>query len=134
MDSIDLLNKINNYSKNKIVNLIELKYFIDNTSKKEFEQIIFIGKFLKGMLSILTGNKASKSDKIKLMPEYTKNITDLTDILKLIASKNITDKNFSIEYFQTKFFDLNQSSMQNFTTLISDLSICKDYFNELRDK
>ena len=87
MYSSELLDKIDNWSKNKLVNLDDLKFIIDNSSEEEFKQIIFTAKFLKGMLNILTGNKASKTEKMKLIPEYTKNISELTDNLKTIISR-----------------------------------------------
>lgn len=134
MNSIDLLNKINNYSKNKIVNIDDLKFIIDITSEEEFNKIIFTAKFLKGMLNILMGNMASKDEKMKLMPEYTKNISELTENLKSVASKQPTEKYYTLKYFQDKYFDLNQLAMQNLTTLITDLAYCKEYFNDLREK
>lgn len=130
MYSSELLDKIDNWSKNKLVNLDDLKFIIDNSSEEEFKQIIFTAKFLKGMLNILTGNKASKTEKMKLMPEYTKNISELTDNLKTIISRTPDSDEFTPDYFQNKYLDLNQTSMQNFTSLISDLAICKDYFND----
>ena len=133
MLSSELLDNLFNYSKNKIVNISDLKLIIDNSNEEEFKQLIFTAKFLKGMLNILTGNKASQSDKMKLMPEYTKNIAELTEILKSIISRTQNNNKSTPDYFQNKYFDLNQTSMQNFTSLISDLSICKDYFNDQKN-
>jgi hypothetical protein len=128
--TIDLILDIKEFSNGKIKNdfelsvLLEAGYFTDK--KPIFDELIFKAKFLNGLLNIFSENPGQEQME-KLIPEFAKNLEELTVLMKsiLISSDEITNK-----YFREKYFDVNPKIINELALLIMDLSACKDYFND----
>jgi hypothetical protein len=128
----DLILQIKDFSDGKIKNdfdlsvLLEAGYFTDK--KPLFEDLIFKAKFLYGMMNIFSGNP-SREHFEKLIPEFGKNLEDFIGLLKNITG----DGNDTItKAFSEKYFTISPDVMQELANLISDLSLCKDYINEMK--
>jgi len=128
--TIDLILDIKEFSNGKIKNdfelsvLLEAGYFTDK--KPIFDELIFKAKFLNGLLNIFSENPGQEQME-KLIPEFAKNLEELTVLMKsiLISSDEITNK-----YFREKYFNVNPKIINELALLIMDLSACKDYFND----
>jgi len=126
-----LISEIQNFSGNRLKNVNDTGLLIElsdtGNSEDPFFDVLFISKFLYGSKAILS--KENDIDKEKLLKEFQLNLSDLKRIIKEIIEENneITAK------FDKKYFELTQESMSNLYELISDLKICKDYFNSLKN-
>ena len=128
-----LLSEIQNHSGNKFKFPDELGFIIELSTypgnSKIFDEIIFTGKYLNGLKSILLKESGSEESKQKIFIEFGSNlellIRDLTSILK-------SQKNKLSELFNKKFLDNNSESLVNLTGMIEDLALVKNYFNDLR--
>jgi hypothetical protein len=128
--TINLILDIKEYSDGKIKNDFELSVLLESgyfTDKRPlFEELIFKAKFLNGVLNIFSGNPGQ--DKMdKLMPEFAKNLEDLTGLMKKIVGTSGEGIN---KIFQEKYFVVKPDVINELTLLIMDLSACKDYFND----
>lgn len=132
--TIDLILDIKEFSGGKLKNEFELSALIEYTKTKpnkiSFESIIFKAKFLKGLSKIIAVNPDSKEDTDKLLSEYTEELKKLT----LLIRDSLTDTDSVIlGMFKNKFFELTQECFLNLNLLIEDLSVCKDFFNDLKN-
>jgi len=126
-NTINIFQKINTFSRFGITNKNDILTLLETSDEKVFHEIIFTAKFLNGLLNILKGEKATNQEKQGLMPEYTKNIAELTDKIKEALNNSPEE----LKHFENSYLELNPISMQNYTSLISDLANCKDYFNSI---
>jgi|WetSurSiteA1Bulk_404760.scaffolds.fasta_scaffold110342_2 hypothetical protein len=128
----DLILDIKDYSNGKIKNDFELSVLLESgyfTDKKTlFEELIFKAKFLYGMLNILSGNPDREYFE-KLMPEFAGNLTEFTGLIKNII---VECDDTVLKMFSEKYFDINPEVMPRLTILITDLTACKDYFNDMK--
>jgi hypothetical protein len=128
----DLILDIIEYSNGKIRNDFELSVLLESgyfTDKKPlFEELIFKAKFLYGMLNIFSGNPEREYFE-KLMPEFAGKLTEFTGLIKNII-KECDDT--VIKIFSDKYFVLNPEVMPRLAILITDLTACKDYFNDMK--
>lgn len=129
----DLLLDIKEYSNGKIKNDFELSVLFEAgyfANKTVFGELIFKAKFLNGILKILSDNPAQDVTE-KLMPEFAKNLEELTGLIKdiLVAADESANK-----IFFEKYFDVKPDIISELALLIMDLSACKDYFNDIKYK
>jgi|WetSurSiteA1Bulk_404760.scaffolds.fasta_scaffold03281_2 hypothetical protein len=131
-ETINLILDIKEYSNGKIKNDFELSVLFESgyfTDKRPlFEELIFKAKFLNGMLNILSGNPGQDQME-KLMPEFAKNLEDLTNLMKEIVGTSGEGIN---KIFREKYFVIKPEVIKELTFLVMDLAACKDYFNERR--
>lgn len=130
--TIDLILEIKDFSNGKVKNdfdlsvLLETGYFTDK--KPVFEELIFKAKFLYGMLNIFSGNPYQEHFE-KILPEFGKNLEEFTGILRKITEDG---NDYITKPFREKYLNISPEVLPELAILISDLSICKDYFNEMK--
>lgn len=132
-ETIDLILDIKEFSNGKLKNEFELSALIEYTNNDKshvsFRDIIFKAKFLKGLARVIAVSTDSKENSEKFISEYTAELKKLTEmILSGLSGSN----QIILDSFKKKFFELTPESLKSFNLLIEDLSICKDYFNDLR--
>lgn len=133
-DTIDLILDIKEFSGGKLKNEFELSALIEYTntgnSDVSFRDIIFKAKFLKGLMKVISVSSVPKENSEKFMSEYTSELKNLTELIL----KGLNNSNPSIsDSFTSKFFELTPESLMSLNLLIEDLSVCKDYFNDLKN-
>ncbi len=134
-ETIDLILDIKEFSGGKLKNEFELSALIEYTKTRPnsitFDSIIFKAKFLKGLSKVIAVNSDSKEDMEKLLSEYTEELKNLTI---LIQDSLIDSDAVIMSSLKNKFFELTPDCFLNLNLLIEDLSVCKDYFNDLKNK
>jgi len=126
-----LVEKINEHSRKPLKNAYEVSALLEsayNLSKAaEFKDLIFTAKYINGLKNVLS-NRIINGDDImeKIFDEFNKNIQKFIELLKrmVIPSDKKTE-----EFFNVKYFKLDQESIVNSMELIEDLTSCKEYFN-----
>lgn len=133
-NTIDLILDIKEYSGGKLKNEFELSALIEYTHSKpnpvSFENIIFKAKFLKGLSKVIAVNTDSKENSEKLLAEYS---DELKNLVSMIQNSLQNSDEVIINSFKNKFFELTPECFLNLNLLIDDLSVCKDYFNDLKN-
>ncbi len=133
-DTIDLILEIKEFSGGKLKNEFELSALIEQTYSKHsdvsFHDIIFKAKFLKGLSRVMAVSFDSKDNADKYISEYSSELKNLTElILDVLNNSNP----IILNTFKSKFFDLTPDCLLNLNMLIEDLSVCKDYFNDIKN-
>lgn len=132
--TIDLILDIKEYSGGKLKNEFEISALIEFTHNKNtdatFTDIIFKAKFLKGLSKVMKLSYESEENSKKFMTEYTNELKELIDLIKIGLQKSDP---ILINLFIQKYFELSQESYINMNSLIEDLSVCKDYFNDIKN-
>ena len=130
-ETIDLIFDLKGYSSDSIKNvedlsrIIELTYY--NNNEKEFMEIIFQSKYLKGVKNVLGKKIDDENARIKLTDEFKSNLENLSSKISMIIEQ--TDKELA-HTFKNKYLNFTQECMANYLSLIDDFSICKNYFND----
>jgi hypothetical protein len=128
-----LLSEINNHSGNKLKYIEELEFIIESSYKADkpniFEEIIFTGKYLNGLNSILVNENGAEESKSKIISEFGENFESLSAKLTLLSKSG---EHHQSDTFQKKFLDNNSDSYKNLIGLIEDLTFVKNYYNDLR--
>jgi hypothetical protein len=91
---------------------------------KEFEELIFLGKFITNAHSILKRSGNETGETIKLASEYQKSIAKSIELLKLLIG-SASDK--SKKKFEESFFTTTHNSLHNILDLMYELSWIKNY-------
>lgn len=132
--TIDLILDIKEFSGGKLKNEFELSALIEYTKIKtnniSFDDIIFKAKFLKGLSKVIAVNTDSKENSDKLLAEYS---DELKNLVILIQNSLQNSDDIIVNSFKNKFFELTPECFLNLNFLIDDLSVCKDYFNDLKN-
>lgn len=127
-----LIEEIVSYSDKPITHVYEITSLIETVllygKEKEFKDLIFTGKYVNGLKSVVSGRIVNKDDYMeKMFKEFNMNLQKVVDILKSIIA--VSDDKIR-SFFNENYFLLNQQSMLNLMGLVEDLSVCKKYFNE----
>lgn len=129
--TIDLIFDLKEYSSDSIKNMEDLSRIIEltfsNNNEKEFMEIIFQGKYLKGIKNVLGKKIDDENTRIKLTDEFKSGMENLSSKISTIAEQ--ADKELA-HTFKNKYFNTTQECMTNYVSLIDDFSICKNYFND----
>lgn len=129
--TIELIFDLKEYSSDNIKNVEDLSRIIEltysNNNEKEFMEIIFQGKYLKGVKNVLGKKIDDENTRIKLIDEFKNNLANLSTKISTIVEQK--DKELA-HTFQNRYFNLTQECMANFMSMIDDFSICKNYFND----
>ncbi|MFA5011002.1 MAG: hypothetical protein WC644_03515 [Ignavibacteria bacterium] len=132
--TIDLILDIKEYSGGILKNEFELSALIEQTfskhGDKSFHDIIFKAKFLKGLSKVMSVSIEQKENYDRLISEYSSELKNLTE---LILNGLNNSNPIIINSFKSKFFDLTPDCLLNLNLLIEDLSVCKDYFNDIKN-
>ncbi|MFC2092926.1 hypothetical protein ACFLSV_03400 [Bacteroidota bacterium] len=127
----ELIFDLKEYSTDNIKNVEDLSRIIDltysNNNEKEFKEIIFQSKYLKGLKNVLGKNIDDENTIVKLTDEFKSNLEKLSSKISSIIEQ--TDKELA-HTFKNKYFNFTQECMANYMSLIDDFSICKNYFND----
>lgn len=127
----ELIFDLMEYSSDNIKNVEDLSWIIEltysNNNEKEFLEIIFQGKYLKGLKNVLRKKIDDENTRIKLTDEFKSNLEKLSS--KISTTIEQADKELA-HGFKNKYFNLTQECITNYMTLIDDFSICKNYFND----
>ena len=133
-DTIDLILDIKEFSGGKLKNEFELSALIEYTHTHKtdvsFLDLIFKAKFLKGLAKVMAVSIDSKDYSEKFLSEYS---AELNNFIELIQKGLNKSDPIIINSFKNKFFELIPECLVNLNLLIEDLSVCKDYFNDLRN-
>ena len=134
-ETIDLILDIKEFTGGKLKNEFELSALIEftHTHGKDvtFSEIIFKAKFLKGLARVMAASTESKENSEKFLAEYTEELASITALI----TKGLENSDTIIsETFKSRFFELTPESFMNMNPLIEDLALCKDYFNDLKNK
>jgi hypothetical protein len=135
IETTNLLLDINNFSEDFIKNNYEISLLVEETFTKgdrdKFEKLIFTGKYLYGLRSILAKKSiGDKSTHERLDYEFKLNFEKLIMYLKIISNNSDSKTK---KYLQQKYLALTQESLSNVMNLIDDLSLIKKYFNAKDD-
>jgi len=128
-ETTDLIFDIMKFSNGLFKNTFELSVLIEHTISSDnpqlFSDIIFKAKYIKGLLKIIKDNPQKDDKTEKIHNEFSGNLIDLKEqILNLL--QKIDDEIHNS--FQTKYFEMNIDSLNNYYGLIDELAKCKDYF------
>lgn len=130
-ETIDFILDIKEYSGGKLKNEFELsaliEFTINRNNSKNFENIIFKAKFLKGLSKVMVGYTENDEKREKLLEEYTTELKSLTELIN--TSLSDSDQVIKDSFIQ-KYFELTPECFMNLNLLLEDLSVCKDYFND----
>lgn len=124
----NLVSVINDFSGGKLKNIFGLSFFIEVSEKynrrKEFQDILFDAKYLNGLVSVFSDVRNSEIINDNLKTEFSS---------ALLSLKNkVNDFVFGMqggEEFSGKFLGMSQDCLNNFISLVIDLSIAKEYYN-----
>ena len=153
--------EINDFSGNQmknrevILNLLQLSEKEEN--KKFFNDLIFAGKYIDGMMNIINNKSPDEKTKEYLNAELSKNFEKIVKLLKDISgggntsSKNLiqielpnadhsnevtlsrTEDNNELsaiqKLFSERYYELTPQSLLNLISLSADLAVIKKYFN-----
>jgi len=122
-DSINFLHELNI--------IIEIANSPGNS--KDFDDLIFTAKYLKGLKNILKTGNAGEESQEKITGELTLNVEKLKNGINEILKKSgiSTEESFAFN----KFFGLDYEHLNNLFLFSDDLAICKEYYNfKGRDK
>jgi hypothetical protein len=130
-DTTKLLLDINDFSDDFIKHNYEISILVEAAftagDKDEFEKVIFTGKYLNGLKTIMSRNVSSdKSARERIENEFKVNTGKLIKYLKDIVEN--TDEETK-KYFRENYFSLTGNSLDNVLSLAGDLSLIKKYFN-----
>ena len=127
----ELLEKINEHSRKPLKNTYEVSALMEsafNLSKaSEFKDLIFTAKYINGLKNVLSNRIINGNDIMeKIFDEFNKNIQKFIELLNRMVIP-LDEK--TEEFFNVKYFKLDQESLANSLLLIEDLTSCKEYFN-----
>jgi hypothetical protein len=130
--TITLLNEIENHSGEKIKNFDNIGVLLDlseGDNRKIFDDLIFTAKYLKGLSSILNKEIDSDAARLNLTQEFQDN---LTQFIKYISDIIDSAGNQIKEDFHKKYLDMKPEILFNILELINDLTLVKNYYNDLK--
>lgn len=134
-ETTDLIFDIMKFSNGLFKNTFELSVLIENTISSDnpqiFSDIIFKAKYLKGLLKIIKDNPQKDDKTEKIHNEFSENLIELKEQISNLLSNIDNDINNS---FQSKYFEMNIDSLNNYYGLIDELAKCKDYFIDKDNK
>ena len=129
--TVDLLDKINEHSRKPLKNIFEVSVLLESAFYSaravEFKDLIFTAKYVNGLKNVLSNRIINGDDVMeKIFNEFNKNLQKFIEILKEIV---IPSDKKTEEFFNIKYFKIDQESIVNSLALIEDLTYCKEYFN-----
>jgi len=129
---LDDVEKFSGKSLNKKNDLILVLEACNSNEKfKELENLSFTGKYVNGLFKVLANSpkipEVENVDHIK--KDLSENMEKVISQLKEITSyMNDMDKKF----FEEKYFQLSQTTIQNLQLLVEDLDTIKRYLNQIK--
>jgi len=117
--------------KNDITILLE-NYFKDRNIK-EFEDFVFVGKYINGLFNVLqSANSISDFQNLEqVKKDLNDNLEKITSLLKEI-SLSANDKQKTT--IKNDYLDTTTESFLNIKQLVEDLDLIKKYINFLKRK
>lgn len=117
--------------KNDITILLE-NYFKDRNIK-EFEDFVFVGKYINGLFNVLqSANSISDFQNLEqVKKDLNDNLEKITSLLKEI-SLSANDKQKTT--IKNDYLDTTTESFHNIKQLVEDLDLIKKYINFLKRK
>jgi hypothetical protein len=123
--TIDLFLKIQDFCGNKLHFINDLMMLFEFAGETKFKELSFTSKYITGLHKIILRNEdfgEEYSSKIK--SDYFSAIENVKNEISNIIPETVS-------YLREKFLSMDMESFQNLIQLISDLSICKEYYNSL---
>ncbi len=133
-DFLDDVEKFSGKSLNNKKDLSIILEVIDADEKfKDFENLCFTGKYVNGLFRVLrnSANIPEVENVNQIKKDLSENMEKVVSQLKVITSSM---KEVNKIFFEENYFQLSQTSMQNFQQLVEDLDIIKKYLNFLKRK
>jgi hypothetical protein len=129
-DFVNEVEKFSGTNLNKKAELLRIyEESINSGKEKVFEDLVFTGKYLRGLMRVLqngTGNAQVESlDKIK--SDFSSNIKKVIDQIKEIIAGS--DENLQ-KHFEENYFEISQEGLTNLNELLADLEWTKMYLND----
>lgn len=130
----ELIFELKDFSEKGLNNFNDLGTLIELTkgrgNDKEFERLIFNGKYAYGLRKVLEKNvPISDEAKQNIYNQFQSAIETLIRTIKDIIESQDAELQ---SYFETKYLLLTQDNMANLMLLASDLAVCKEYYNSLK--
>jgi len=134
MDIEAYLDAVEEYAQKKFMYRSALNDIIrqsqNNGMEKEFENLIFLGKFISSAHSILKRAGGDSSDTIKLAAEFQKSLERSVELLKRIiegAPDNIQRN------FESDFLAPSHHNLHKILELMNELSRIKNYSLDIKN-
>jgi hypothetical protein len=134
VDFIEEVEKFSNSKLNKKIEVIRLyEEALASNKIKEFEDLAFTAKYLRGLLRVLKEGQnipeVGSLDKIKA--DFSSNMKKATGTISaiLLSSESSVKK-----YFDESFIGMSQNSLVNMNELLQDLEWVKMYLNDSKRK
>lgn len=126
--TIDLFRKIQDFCGHKLHFTDDLMIIFEFAGEAKFKELSFTSKYVMGLHKIILRKEDFGEDYTrKIKDDFSSALEDLkTQISRVIPE--------SSSYFREKFLSMDMLSFQNLLQLVSDLSICKEYYNSLDRK
>lgn len=126
------IDDVNSESARLIKNLYEISVLtesaISKNRLKEFKDLIFSAKYVKGLKHVLGSRVVNAEDFTqKIFEEFNLNLRKVIDQLRKIISGE--DEKIK-KHFHEKYFQLDQDCIVNTLDLSEDLALCKEYLNK----
>ncbi len=127
-----LAEKINSHSGNRLKNITDVALILETTSELGrsdlFNDLIFKAKYIRGLKSVLSNRIVVGDDFMeKMFKEFNDNLQMFVAVLKDLIH---TDSESNREHFKEKYFGLKQENIISIMSLIEDLAVCKEFFNQ----
>jgi hypothetical protein len=129
-DFVNEVEKFSGTNLNKKAELLRIyEESINSGKEKVFEDLVFTGKYLRGLMRVLqngSGNPQVESlDKIKT--DFSSNIKKVIEQIKEIIADS--DENLQ-KHFEDNYFEMSQEGLTNLNELLADLEWTKMYLND----
>ncbi len=132
----NLIDDVNSGSVHPIKNLYEFSVIaeiaIAGNKLKEFKDLIFTAKYIKGLKSVLNNRIVNADDFTeKIFDEFNSSLRKFIGQLKNYL--NDSDE-MIFKHFTDRYFRLDHDCILSTLELIDDLSLCKEFLNRNPDR
>ena len=129
-DFVNEVEKFSGTNLNKKAELLRIyEESINSGKEKVFEDLVFTGKYLRGLMRVLQNGSGNPQveflDKIKT--DFSSNIKKVIEQIKEIIADS--DENLQ-KHFEKNYFEMSQEGLTNLNELLADLEWTKMYLND----
>ncbi len=117
--------------KNDITILLE-NYFKDRNIK-EFEDFVFVGKYINGLFNVL--QSANSISDFQNLEQVKKDLNDYVEkVISLLKEISLSADDKQKAAIKNNYLDPTKESFDNIKQLVEDLDLIKKYINFLKRK
>ena len=128
----DFVNEVEKFSKASLNKKVELLRIYEESirinKEKEFEDLAFTAKYLRGLMRVLQSgtNNPEITSMENIKSDFSSNIKKVKEQIKEIIKNS--DKQLK-KHFNDNFFKMSQEGLINLNELLADLEWTKKYLN-----